>query len=234
MMSAWLNKLLAADDDGTNYTKLVPLLIFFVIWVLGAISKAVHKGKKGTEAEPEPNEGDEEHSFEDLASKIRQRYTEAKEQAEKRASEQGRETTQQPPARPVIKSEPAPVPARQAPRMPPPMYQTGPKQPMFEVTKAQDGPTLKVVKGLEKPPVNVRVAVEKPILQKVEPGIEKVEGITSDVPMVSTAPEIPHLESPYLAELAAQYATRDGFRKAVLNYEIFGPPLSLRERTNSY
>jgi hypothetical protein len=102
---------------------------------------------------------------------------------------------------------------------------------MFEVTKAQDGPTLKVVKGLEKPAVNVQVGVEKPILEKVDSGIERVEGITSDVPMVSTAAEIPHMESPYLSELAAQYSTRDGFRKAILSYEILGPPIALRQQS---
>jgi hypothetical protein len=39
------------------------------------------------------------------------------------------------------------------------------------------------------------------------------------------------MESPYLAELAAQYATRDGVRKAILTYEILGPAIAMREQS---
>jgi hypothetical protein len=224
MMSELLNRLLAADDDGTNFGKLVPLIIFFAIWALSAISKAFQKGKKGTETEPEPSEEGEEPSFDDLARKIRERYAEAKEQAAKRASEQGGETTQQPPARPA-KPAAAPVAPRLATTTPAPSY-----QPMFEVTKPLEEPTLRVVKGLEQPSISVPLTIERPTLHRVEPSIERVEGITSNVPMVST--EVHRAMNPYLAELAAQLATQDGFSKAILNYEILGPPIALREQNN--
>jgi hypothetical protein len=227
-MSDWLNKLLAADDNGNNWTKLLPLLIFFVIWVVGAISKAAQKGKKGTEAEPEePSEVGGEPSFDDLAKKIRERYTQAKEEAMKqREVQQGAKPAHQPPARP-----PKPIPSpRPTPSITRPEYPARPKPPLYEVNKTPsgtgEGPTLRVVKGLEKPAVNASVSIEKPILRRVESGLEKVEGITSDVPMVSTGagPKQPH----YLTELVEQYSTTDGFRKAILNYEILGPPVGLR------
>jgi hypothetical protein len=224
MMSEWLNRILAADDSN-NWGKLVPLVIFFVIWALSAVSKAFQK-KKGAETEPRPSEEAEEPSFDDLARKIRERYAEAKDQAEKKATGRGGETAQQPPARPAVKPPAAPRPASVV--IPPPRYQAAPK-PMFEVTKQPEGPTLKVVKGLEGPAVNVPVGVEKPILQRVEPGIEKVEGITAEVPMVSTETGTIYKENPYLTELMEQYSTRDGFRKAILNYEILGPPISMRD-----
>ncbi len=229
MMSDWLNKLLAADDDGNGLGKLVPLIIIFVIWVISAISKAAQKRKKGAETETEPPEESEETSFDELAKKIRQRYAEAKEQAAKnREAQQGGKTPQQPPAKPV-KPTTAPVTPRPATTAPSSRYETSAKQPMYEVTKLSEEATLRVVKSLEKPAVNVPVKVERPVLDKVEPAIKKIEGIHSDVPMVSTEAEILYMEHPYLAELAAQYATRDGFRKAILNYEILGPPLSLRD-----
>jgi hypothetical protein len=226
MMSDWLNKILAADDDGSNYTKLVPLIIFFVIWVFSAISKAVQKGKKGTEEEPAHGEEKHQPGFDELAKKIRERYAEAQKEAN-RGDQQGKNAQFQPPARPVVSQT---VPVSPRPAMTPPQSYQAASKPMFEVTRTPEGPTLKVVKELEKPLVNIPVTVERPTLQKVEPAIEKVEGITSDVPMVSTKTEIPHLEHPYLAELSAQYATRDGFRKAILNYEILGPPLAFREQ----
>ena len=46
-MSYWLDKVLGSDET-ENLGKLVPLVIFFVIWLLGAIAKA-RSGKKGEE-----------------------------------------------------------------------------------------------------------------------------------------------------------------------------------------
>ncbi|MGA2070782.1 MAG: hypothetical protein ABSG97_05485 [Sedimentisphaerales bacterium] len=218
-MSDWLNKMLGSDQT-ENFGKLVPLIIIFIIWVVGAISKAAQKGKKGAETKIEPPEEGEEHSFDDLARKIRQRYAEAKEQAEKnRDVQQGVNEQFQSPAR---TPQPKPPPQRRPEPIPA-------KKPVAPPAYAQEGPTLKVVKGLGKPDVGTPVTVEKPILEKVEPRLQKVEGITSDVPMVSTETEIAHKEHPYLAELVAQYATKDGFRKAILNYEILGPPIALRD-----
>ncbi len=42
-----------------NLGKLAPLVIFFVIWLFGAIAKAAQKGKKGTEEESA--KGQEKH-----------------------------------------------------------------------------------------------------------------------------------------------------------------------------
>jgi hypothetical protein len=223
MMSYWLDKLLAADDDN-NLTKLVPLLIFFVIWVVGAVAKAAQKGKKGAETEPERSEEGHEPGFDELAKKIRERYSIAKEQAN-RGAPHGEKTGYQPPARtPQVRQPP--------PRRPMPEPDKIPVISPRQDAQSTEGPTLRVVKGLEKPAVNVRVGIEKPRLEKVEPGLQKVEGITTDVPMVSTeaGAKQPH----YLTELATQYSTADGFRKAILNYEILGPPLALRRNDIGY
>ncbi len=112
---------------------------------------------------------------------------------------------------------------------------------MFEVTRAtgrpevekpvtytQEGPTLRVVKGLEQKNVAAHLTVEKPTLQKVEPDLQKVDALTSENAKVSSEVEI-HQQHPYLAELAGQFTHADGLRKAILNYEILGPPLSLRD-----
>jgi hypothetical protein len=215
MMSYWLDKMLGADDDGNNFTKLVPLVIIFVIWVVGAISKAAQKGKKGTETESEPPEESEGTSFDDLARKIRERYAEAKEQAKIEAQQGGNEQFQ-PPARtpqpkPPPLRRPEPTPAKKP--IAPPMY-------------APEGPTLKVVKGLQNANVGDHLEIEKPTLQKVEPDLHKVDALTSENAKVSSEVEVIHHQ--YLLELAEQYATADGFRKAILNYEILGSPVSLR------
>jgi len=84
---------------------------------------------------------------------------------------------------------------------------------------SQEGPTLKVVKGLEQTNVGTHLSIEKPRMQKVESALNA---------KASGEVEIHH-QHPYLAELAKQYATRDGFRRAILNYEILGPPLALRD-----
>jgi hypothetical protein len=95
----------------------------------------------------------------------------------------------------------------------------------MQSTLEQEGPKLKVVKGLGKPDVGTPITVEKPTLQKVEPGLQKVDALTPENAKVSSEPETHHHQ--YLTELAEQYATQDGFRKAILNYEILGPPLAL-------
>jgi hypothetical protein len=237
MMSYWLDKMLSANDDGNNLSKLAPLVIFFVIWVVGAIAKAAQKGKKGTEEEPAKEQAKQEPGFDELAKKIRERYAEAKKEAGREVKQAENERLQ-PPASLRQQAPPiSPSPAR---------YPAAPKQPMFEVTRAtgqpqtkepaaysmqstpeQEGPTLRVVKGLEQTNVGTHLKVEKPTLQKVEPGLQKVDAITSENAKVSGEVEIIHHQ--YLSELAAQYATQDGFRKAILNYEILGPPISLRE-----
>lgn len=215
-MSYWLDKILGANDDGNNFGKLVPLIIFFVIWAVSAISKAAQKGKKGTEAEPEQLEKEgEEHSFEDLASKIRERYSAAKEQAKKEAQQGGNEQFS-PPAR-------APQPKPPAPRRPEPIPA---KKPITPPVYAQDEPMLRVVKGLTQTNVSTHITVEKPTMQKVEPDLHKVDALTSENAKVSGEVEIIHHQ--YLSELGEQYSTSDGFRKAILNYEILGPPVSLR------
>ena len=133
MISYWLNKVLGSDET-ENLGKLVPLIIFFVIWLFGAIAKAAQKDKKGTQKQP--TEGQEKHEpgFGDLAKKIRERYAQARE------NEQF-----QPPAR---ASQPKPPP----PRRPEPIPTRKPAYPI-QSTPEQEGPTLRVVKGLEEPNV---------------------------------------------------------------------------------
>ncbi len=67
----------------------------------------------------------------------------------------------------------------------------------------------------------------KPILQKVEPGLQKVDALTPENAKASSEVEIIHHH--HISELAEQYSTPNGFRKAILNYEILGPPLALRD-----
>ena len=215
MMVYWLNKVLGADDDGNNFFKLVPLVIFFVIWLFGAIAKAAQKGKKGVEEKPTESKDKHQLGFDELAKKIRERYSAAKEQAKIEAQQGGNEQFQ-PPARmpqpkPPPSRRPVPTPAKKS--IAPPVY-------------AQEGPILRVVKGLEQPSMGAPLPVDKPTLQRVEPGLQKVDALTPENAKVSGEAEVTHHQ--YLSELAEQYSTADGFRKAILNYEILGPPVSLR------
>ena len=204
-MSYWLDKVLGSDET-ENLGKLVPLVIFFVIWLLGAIAKA-RSGKKGEEKELSEGQKKQEPGFDGLAKKIRERYSAAKEQA-KRAVEQEENEQFQP-----LAMVPQPKPAQKL--IAPPMY-------------AQEGPTLRVVKGLEQTNVGDHLETEKPTMQKVESALHKVDALTSENAKASGEVVIHH-QHPYLAELAEQYATQNGFRKAILNYEILGPPLALRD-----
>ncbi len=237
-MGYWLEKVLGADDDGNNLTKLAPLVIFFVIWLVSAIAKASQKGKKGEEGKSA--EGQEKHQpdFDELAKKIRERYTAAKEQARRAAEEENGRL--EPPAQ-APRPNAAATPYRTVPSASPIQPAAGPKSPMFEVAKtagqpqikkpvtyAPEGPTLKVVKGLQNANVGDHLEIEKPNLLKVDSTLQKVEEITSENAKVSSEVEI-HQQHPYLAELAEQFTHADGFRKAILNYEILGPPLSLRD-----
>lgn len=212
-MDYWLEKVLGSDET-ENIGKLVPLIIFFVIWVIGAIAKA-RGSKKGEEKELSEDQEKHQPGFDDLAKKIRERYSAAKEQAKKEAQQGGNEEFS-PPARPYQPKPPAP-------RRPEPMPA---KKPITPPVYAQEGPTLKVVKGLQQANVGGHLTVEKPTLQKVEPGLQRVDALTSENAKVSSEAEIIHHQ--YLSELAEQYSAADGFRKAILNYEILGPPVSLR------
>ena len=73
MISYWLDKVLGVNDDGNNLAKLAPLVIFFVIWLFGAIAKAAQKGKKGTEGESAKGQEKHESGFDGLAKKINHR-----------------------------------------------------------------------------------------------------------------------------------------------------------------
>jgi hypothetical protein len=216
MMSYLLDKMLGANDDGNNLGKFAPLVIFFVIWLVSAISKA-KGGKKGEEKELPEDQEKHELGFDDLAHKIRERYQEAKEQA-KREAQQGENEQFQPP---VMAPQPKPPPLREPEPMPV-------KKPIAAPSMyAHEGPTLKVVKGLQQASVGDHLTVEKPTMLKVDSALQKVDAITSENAKVSADVEIIHHQ--YLSELAEQYATQNGFRKAILNYEILGPPISLRE-----
>lgn len=217
-MSYWLSKALGSND-GENLGKLVPLVIFFVIWVFGAIAKVAQKGKHGTEHEPEvPDEG-QEPSFDDLAEKIRQRHTGAQKEAG-RVFKEGENKRYQPPAKP---SQPKTLsPRRSEPKIPP-----KPAVSSLQSSPEQEGPKLKVVKGLEMPAVGEPLPADKPVLQKVKPDMQKVQSLTPETAKVSAEPEIIHHQ--YLTELAEQYSATDGFLKAVLTYEILGPPVVLRD-----
>jgi hypothetical protein len=238
-MSYWLDRMLGANDDGNNLGKLAPLVIFFVIWLFSAIAKAKQKGKKGAEGDLTEGKDKHEPGFDDLAKKIRERYAAAKEQA-RRAAQQDENGRLESPAQ-APRPNAAATPYRGMPPASPTQSTAGPKSPMFEVTRAtgrpevkkpvtyaQEGPTLKVVDGLEWTNVGTPITVEKPTLQKVEPGLQKVDAITPENAKASGEVEI-HQQHPYLAELAEQFTHADGFRKAILNYEILGPPLSLRD-----
>ena len=219
MIIYWLDKVLGVNDDGNNLAKLAPLVIFFVIWLFGAIAKAAQKRKKGTEEESAKGQEKHESGFDGLVKKIRERYAEAQKEAGRAAQE--KENEQFPP--PVRSSQPKIPP----PRRPEPIPTRKPAYQMRN-TSEQEGPTLRVVRGLEQTNVRTPLTVEKPTLQKVELYLQKVDALTPKNAKVSGEVEIHH-QHPYLAELAEQYATRDGFRKAILNYEILGPPLALRD-----
>jgi hypothetical protein len=231
-MSYWLDKVLGANHDTESIGKIVPIIIFFVIWLVSAIAKASQKGKKGKEKELSEGQEKQEPGFDELAKKIRERYAAAKEQAQREAQQGGNEQFQ-PPAR---TPQPKPLPAAVSPAQPIAI----PRSPMFEVTRAtgqpevknpvtyaHEGPTLKVAKGLQNANVGDHLEIEKPNLLKVDTALQKVDAITSENAKVSAEVEIIHHQ--YLSELAEQYTTQDGFRMAILNYEILGPPLSLRE-----
>ncbi|MGB7582714.1 MAG: hypothetical protein WBL85_09750 [Sedimentisphaerales bacterium] len=215
-MSYWLNKVLGSDET-ENLGKLVPLIIFFVIWVVGAIAKAAQKGKKGTEEESAKGQEKHKPGFGDIAKIIRERYAEAQKETGREVQERENEQFQ-PPAR-------SPQPKTPPPRRP---VQIPTRKPAYQMQSApeQEGPKLRVVKILEKPDVGIPLPVYKPNLQKVESGLQKVDALTPENAKASSEPEIIHHH--YISELAEQYSTADGFRKAILNYEILGPPVALR------
>jgi len=224
MISYWLDKLLA-NDDVNNLGKFAPLVIFFVIWLFGAIAKAAQKGKKGTDTETGTEEysgqGQKKHEpgFDGLAKKIRERYAEAQKEAGREVQQE--ENEQFPP--PVRSPQPQIPP----PRRPEPRPIRKPAYPIQSMPE-QERPEFRVAKCPEKPDVGTPLPVDKPTLQKVELALQRVNVFTSENAKVSSEVKI-HYRHPYLAELAKQYATQDGFRKAILNYEILGPPLALRD-----
>ena len=68
MMSYWLDIMLGDNDDGNNLAKFAPLVIFFVIWLFGAIAKArsgkKDEAKKLPEGQEEQEPGFEQHRVE--------------------------------------------------------------------------------------------------------------------------------------------------------------------------
>jgi hypothetical protein len=218
MISYWLGKVLGVNDDGNNLSKIAPLIVFFVIWLFGAIAKAAQKGKKNTVEESAEGQKKHESGFNDLAKKIRDRYAQAQKEAGREVQERENEQYQ-PPAR--LPQPKQPPPRGLEPKMPP-----KPAAYPMRSTPEQEGPKLRVIKGLEKPHL-APLPVDKPTLQKVESGLQKVDALTPENAKVSGDVEIIH--HLYLFELAEQYSTANGLRKAILNYEILGPPLALRE-----
>ena len=96
---------------------------------------------------------------------------------------------------------------------------TRPRPPMFEVTTAAGQPAI------EKPVVKEPSSVQEPVSLAPAELTEIKEEHPAET--VSEATEI--AQSQYLRELAKQYANVDDLRKAILHYEILGPPVALRE-----
>jgi hypothetical protein len=61
-------------------------------------------------------------------------------------------------------------------------------------------------------------------LVKGEPVIPRTEGLAEKQAAAAKVPP-----SPFLSDLLSDYADRDKLRRAILHYEILGPPLSLRD-----
>lgn len=81
-----------------------------------------------------------------------------------------------------------------------------------------------------------RTVIEKQVVEEPSPDLEPVSlaqaeltEIKEEHPAETVSAIVEIAQSQYLRELAKQYANVDDLRKAILHYEILGPPVALRE-----
>jgi hypothetical protein len=219
MMNHLLDRIVSNGKDTIDtLTEIAPFIIFAVIWLLAAISKAVQsqKVKKDKESPRKPAVKRRQPDLEDFVRMVKQRYAEAREAAKQSARQREyiEQTLSQPPSavQPPRVAEPAP-----RPRMPAAGPPAGFKPPAFEAPlpmPEQEKPLVKEPSPLE---LGTLASPVKAVLEGEHP-----LGTVSAV-----APEThPHL---YLAELAKQLSDPNGLRRAILYSEILGTPVGLRD-----
>ena len=83
---------------------------------------------------------------------------------------------------------------------------------------------------------SVQPMIEKPVVEELKPALKPASVVSEELPEIKEEhPVEPPIaagaeitQSKYLTELAKQYANVDDLRKAILHYEILGPPVTLR------
>jgi len=199
-----LSKIIAANNKELidKLTELAPIIIIGLLWLFGAIAKAVAEGRKGKETQPQPRPQQplakpKQPDFAEFIKTVKEQYTQAKEQVKKQAEEE----IYRPPPSGVRPSE-------------------KPSLKAIEWTVPQ--------KPQNKPPVKPAPVRMEAVKQKIAKSLieQPLEDLTKEQLTLEIHADEPH---PYLAELAEQFANTDGLRKAILNQEILGKPLALRD-----
>jgi len=209
-----LEKILAEDSNAMDkLMEVAPFIIIGVIWILGAVAKAVQAGAKRkpqVEQEKIKLARKSKGGLHDFIMIVKQRYAAAMEQATKAA--ESRPTPPKPKQRPGQKP---PAPAYR------PSYKASGRP-----AKKTGRPLLIMEKDIEGRPQPGSV---KPIYQQPAP-VETPEQITPAEPsMLSYDKTQPVAEDNMLFVLARQYGSAEDLRKAILHYEILGKPIALRE-----
>jgi len=141
-----LNRIVGVSKDTIDKLgEVAPFIIFALIWLFGVIAKTVQTSRKASKGEQKARDVKRQPGFGDFIEKVRERYAEAMEQAE-RAMEQ-RAERQEPP---VQASQPRPRASS---------YRPEAKAPLIEVTVA--GTQAEVEKA----------KVEKPSAEQLPPSL---------------------------------------------------------------
>jgi len=182
-----------------NLMEVLPFIVIGVLWLLGAIAKAVQASKKSGQNQTlpykKPVKKRQPENLADFIRIVKEQYASAKHQAIK-PSEQP--TIILPSAQPVAR----------------------PKPPMIEFTTPAEHPVFEKPMTKEPSP-----ALESVSLTPAE-SVEMKEEHPAEAAAALVSETHPHS---YLAELSQQFTDIDSLRKAVLYSEILGRPVGLRE-----
>jgi hypothetical protein len=231
MVCRLLDRILCNGEENF-WVKIAPLIVFGIIWLLSVIGKAA-KSKEGKtqqqQPQPKPKSRQRQPDLDDFIKMVKNRYSEAKEQARKAQQREYTERTVSPVPPPVKlpDSRPKYRPAEKPIKPEPSMASASISHP--DLVYSDIPPEMP--EQLKEHIVETKV----PELQTIPEMPEKIPmgGLTEEHPVEMTAIEHHIYEQPvhkpYLPELMEQLTNPDGLRKAFLYGEIFGKPIGLRE-----
>ena len=187
------------SPDDEGWMNILVVIVMAVIWIVGGVVKAMKT--KSQEQQP-------------------RRVPPRKPPNQGRGAQQQTPAQAQRPAGPAQdRRQPAGV---QAKRMTLADLREAARRFAAEAEQAFQGQTTQPVPKEPGPPA--KPAVRPEVTPSIEPAIAPIKGVAEDQ---SAAAKIPPAQ--YLPDLASDYADPESLRKAILHYEILGPPLSLRQ-----